>query len=339
MNKSTLISLVILVVLAAVGGYFYFNSSNTTLTTDARNFAVKDTASVTTIYMADKKNNEIKLVRQPSGKWTVNGKFEARQDVIDNLLTTIKMITVKAPVSKNAIENVLKNMASDGTKVEIYQNNSSTPSKVYYLGTADQFHSGSYMLVEGAEVPFLMHIEGFYGFLNPRYVLFEDDYRKNVVYHNKPQSIAALSVQYPMAPENSFGIHHTEGGQFQLMNSQSQPLLGFDSLKVKDYLNRFQKVNFETVNTGKSDQYLDSLVTHATPDFIIALKDTAENVREIRGFKRPISEGHTDLWGDSIDYDMDRMYGLINDKEIVLIQYHVFDPLTVPLGYFRKEGE
>jgi hypothetical protein len=338
MNKSTVFGLVIVFILGAVGTYYYLQESGSTFDKNESDFAIEDTSAITKIYMADKKDREILLERKATGKWQVNNQYEVRKDVINTLLSTMKQVTVKAPVAKNAREKVIKNIASDGLKVEVYLNDEDKPNKIFYLGTADQFHSGTYMLLEGAENPYLMHIESAYGYLNPRFVMHEPDYRRNVIFAHRPEAIKNLFIDYPEYQEKSFSISQSENGEYIVRNANDVQVLNTDTAFLNSYLGRYKMINFESFEKTKDPQYLDSLVAK-TPQFTIGLTDTNKITTTIKGFKKPVDGDFTNLFGDSIDYDMDRMYGLINNEEVVIIQYYVFDPLTVDVKEFESKEE
>lgn len=335
MNKSTVYGLIIVLILAGVGGYFYFQKSGSTFNEDESNFAIQDTGSITKIYMADKKNQEVLLTKSATGKWKVNNQYKVRNDVINTLLATLKQVTVRSPVAKNAREKVIKNIASDGLKVEVYVNDEEQPHKVFYLGTADQYHSGSFMLLEGAENPYLMHVEGAYGYLNPRFVMHVPDYRENVIFATKKEDIQQVFVDYPQYPELSFTIDKT-GDNFIVKSSQGIQQSNIDTAYLAGFLNQFEMINFESFEKTKDPMYLDSLVAK-TPEFTVGLTDVNQRTTTIKGFKKPVSGDFVDLWGDSIDFDLDRMYGLINEEEVVIIQYYVFDRVTVDLDDFKKD--
>lgn len=337
MKRSTGIGLILLLLLLAASAYFYFSQSTGTLNENESDFAVADTASITKIFMVDKQERQILLNRTNEG-WLVNNDFLARKDVIETLLTTIKKMTVKAPVAKAAKDRVLKNIASDGLKVEIYTNNEAQPNKVFYLGTSDQFHTGSYMLLEGAENPYIMHLENMYGYLNPRFVIYEDDYRRNVLFAHKPEEIQSVEVTYPYKKEQSFEVLRKTENDFIVQHPEKQvPLPNASAAYINQYLTRFEMINFESYERTKSQGYLDSVMLQE-PLFTITLTDTADEHISVTGYRKPVKGDFTDLFGDSIDYDLDRLYGHINNEELVIIQYYVFDPITRDLDDFRKKA-
>ena len=128
-NKSVLIVFVLLAVVAS--GLWYFET-NKSIKGELKDFAVADTSSIDKIFLADKEGRSVTLVREASNSWTVNGKFLAREDGIQNLLATIKNVEVRSPVGKNLYNNTMKMMASKSVKIEIYSKEELI--KTYYIG-------------------------------------------------------------------------------------------------------------------------------------------------------------------------------------------------------------
>jgi len=74
--------------------WFIYNTSNSTIKKELRDFAIRDTASVTKIFMVNKNNKSITLERISPSTWQVNGSYIARKDAIDVILKTLKRIDV-----------------------------------------------------------------------------------------------------------------------------------------------------------------------------------------------------------------------------------------------------
>ena len=127
MRKIVAIALTLLV-LIGLALYVSNSDSSSTISGELSNFAVEDTSSITKIFLADKNNQAITLDKTQNG-WMVNGTFQAREDIMQVLLETIKKIKVRSPVSRSSFENIVKSIASNSVKVEIYQGNDQ-PSKV-----------------------------------------------------------------------------------------------------------------------------------------------------------------------------------------------------------------
>jgi len=327
-----------LVLLIGVALYVSNNESNSTISGELSNFAVEDTASITKIFLADKNNQAITLDKTQNG-WMVNGTFPARKDIMQVLLETIKKIKVRSPVSKSSFENIVKGIASNSVKVEIYQGGE-MPSKVYYVGGPNQDHSGTYMLLEDSKVPFIMHIEGFRGYITPRYFTNINEWRSSAVFALKPGQIESIKLEFPKDPSKSWKISKTEennlGFQINYL-SNGNSFQSLDTGYLARYIKRYEMVYFEGIEETKSENYIDSIKT-SIPEQIYSVTDIKGNTNEIKVFLKPAHKGAQDYDGKSIDYDLDRQYGLLNDKDFVVIQYVIFDPLKKSPEDFFKMG-
>ena len=131
--KNSILLVVLLAVVVLIGKQ-YFSSKGSTLKTSSNEFNIKDTGSISKVFIADMKGNSVLLERGTNNQWMVNSKYKTVQHNINNLLETINLMTVKAPVSKARYNKTIADMSTLGTKVEVYQNGS-TPSKTFYIGT------------------------------------------------------------------------------------------------------------------------------------------------------------------------------------------------------------
>ena len=109
-NRITIIIAAILVVIAAL--LVWNNRYLSTLQGESSDFQVWDTAN--------RMEKESLLERQEHG-WTLNGTYTAHPKQVQHLLTTLYKIRVKMPVSVASHDNIVKQLASQSTKVEVYQ--------------------------------------------------------------------------------------------------------------------------------------------------------------------------------------------------------------------------
>ena len=192
-NRITIIIAALLVVIAAV--LIWNNRYLSTIQGESSDFQVWDTASVTKIYLADRRERESLLERHDNG-WTLNGVYKAHPKQVEYILTTLNKIRVKMPVSVASHDNIVKQLASQSTKVEVYQ---MTPrinlfdkiklfyhekrTKVFYVGDATMDNSGTFMLKEGADKAYIVYIPSFRGFITTRFTANPDDWRDHTVFH------------------------------------------------------------------------------------------------------------------------------------------------------------
>ena len=330
-NKIGLILLMILLLLAIV---LFVTNKPTTLKKDLSNFAVEDTASIHKIILKDKAGHRIQLDRVGISDWKVNDKYNARQDAVDNLLATIKQVTVKYPVNKAAFDNVLKIMASNSTKIEIYKEEETDPIKEYYVGNPNQNHDGTYMLMKNSSAPFVTHIEGFYGYLTTRYFTREYDWRDREIFASVTENIQSVKVEHPIFPETSFEITQVEPLVFRLTSLYDGKIIErFDTTKVFGYLDRFRKIHFEGFDEIETDEYVEA-IKKSQVQYKITLTTKDGKTKEVKTFMKPATRDLTDDQGNPSDFDLDRMYALIDGAEFVVIQYFVFDNIKKDIHYF-----
>jgi hypothetical protein len=335
-KRSSIIVIVLLLALVGFSVYVYKNKKKTgTVDEDSRNFGYKDTAAITKIFIADKEGDQAQLVRTKNG-WVVNDKFPCRSDAMLNLLDVIKNVEVKMPVSKNAKEGVLKFMASAALKVEVYKGDEKV--RQYYVGHETPDSEGSYMLLSDPETgenhkdPYVCFIPGFKGFLMPRFIAKENEWRNRLVMNYTPPQMKQISVTYPAQPDSSFTIELLNTNSFKLKNSKNAEI-PYDMNKMKQYLAYFQNLSYEALFTGKHKKLEDSLAQQR-PFGIIKVVNSNFKTDEFKFYyKQPTSL--IPEYGIVYKYDPDRLYlRFANDKEWALIQYFVFGKLLINQNYF-----
>lgn len=318
--------IILLLILLSIAGYFYFSNNRSTIRKELSDFAVDDTGAITKIFLVDNEKKSVLLERINQQSWKANGKYEARQDAVNVLLTTIKRVTVKTPVPKSAFENVVKQIASTHVKTEIYLAGDDEPIKSYYVGHNNPEHSGTYMLLENSTVPFLMHVEGFRGFLSPRYFTNENEWRSTAIFQYGYGEIASIRLEYPSRPEFSFVISESGSDHFAVKSLATGVSVPADTTSVLHYVSLFRKVHFEGFEETKSREFTDSLI-RTMPMHNFTVTDKTGTKKKLKTFPKPGREGAVDMDGKPINYDLDRFYGLIDDRDFVVLQYFVFDPL------------
>ncbi len=337
--KRNLIAVLILLTLAAVAYYVYTERGSGTIKPELHDFAVKDTASVTKIFLANKTGEKVLLQRKNQGEWTVNENHKARKDAIDVLLKTINRVEMKAPVAKTAHDNIVKLMAGVSTKVEIYQGDRKV--KTYYVSDATKDNMGTYMLIEGSSTPFITHIPGFYGYLTGRYMTRAWEWRDTEIFKHRLSQIAEVKLDFHQEPERSFKITQTPDRKVSLFTlyPTEKPVENMDTTAVKRYLLAYQNIRFEEIKQYEEER-VDSIV-NSPPYFTISLTARNGEKRTVTSYRLPANPGAIDANDEPLDWDPDRMHAIVNgnEKEIVLIQYFSFDRLLIPWEYLVRRSE
>jgi hypothetical protein len=348
MKKYRLVVFIILV-LAVIAIILLVTNSKSTFSSSVRDFAVKDTASITKIFMSDKANNEL-LLKKVNGVWNLNDAFKVRKDAINIFLKTVYSVAVLEPVSKSLYNSVIKQLAANSVKVEIYQYKHRINifnliklfpreklSKTYYVGGSTQNNMGTFMLMEGSDTPFITYIPGFRGFISIRYSPREDDWRDHTIFNQRLTDIKSVRLEFNENPDQSYIARNNENSSVELISlSQNRNIPVFDTLRLLDFLTSFDNIKFEALLNNLNIENKDSIL-NSVPLHVITLTDKTGKEFVVKTFHKYPAEEEFDIDGNPVLYDRDRMYALVNeDKDFVLIQYFVFDKILRPLGYFMK---
>lgn len=348
MNKN-LIYTIITILLAIVALYLIFSNSTTTIRQEAASFAIWDSASVTKIFLSDKTDRNILLERQEDGTWQLNGKYRAQQESVNLLMKTMVNLAILEPVSEAAHNTVIKLLAANAVKVEIYQ---VVPrirlfktlewfpreknTKTYYVGHVTQSNIGTYMLMEGAETPYIVYMPGFRGFVQSRYRTLESEWRDHTIFSARIPEIASIQVEFPGDPSRSYRVEHEGNHRFRLFSlADQQEIISYDTIRLLDFMTSFMNIRFEALVDDMNPQRKDTVLA-ASPLHIITLALSDGRQQVVKTYRKPGLPGEIDLDGNPVVFDRDRLYAVLQEgNEMVLIQYFVFDRITRPLSYFR----
>lgn len=344
-NKVTIILAIVLIAIAAL--LIWNNRYLTTLRGDSADFMVWDTASITRVYLADRHDHESLLERQEKG-WSLNKDYQVHPKKIEQLLYTLYRVRIKMPVSVASHDNIVLQMASNSTKVEVYQN---VPrinlfnkiklfyhekcTKVFYVGEATKDSSGTFMIKEGADQAYIVHIPGFRGYISTRFTANPDDWRDHVIFKESMADIQSLTIEFGNDPMLSFRIDNKGRHQYTLTRLADHKEIPYDTLKVINLLSSFNDLRFETLmNNGMKKQRFDSIVSSPWKHQI-TLVDKDNNTLSMKTFNKKV-ESVFDVPEEEYQDDRDRMYGLINnDRDLVLIQYYIFDKVLRDITYYE----
>ncbi len=344
-NKTILLITFILAVLALI---LIFSRSNTTLRKDVSEFAVRDTATITKIFMADKTDQKILLERAPGGKWRLNNKYEAHAENLQTLLRTLANMEVREPVAKAAHNNILKVMAAKSVKVEIYQHRYRLDiagiklfpheklTKTFYIGDPTMDNSGTFGLMENADTPVVLYMPGLRGFIASRFSTLETDWRVHTVFDKKLPEIQDIIVEFIDQPNESYKIINQNNESIKLIRLfDNTEVPGYDTLKMISFVNAFRKIRYEALMNDMEPQRKDSII-NSMPKHQITLNAKDGSRQSVRTFVRMLPEPEIDVFdGSVVTYDRDRMFALVNEEDFVIVQFFVFDKILLPLSAFK----
>ncbi len=332
MNKTFLY----LLLLICVGAAVYFLVLDTPYTGDSETaFTIRDSADVGKIFLADKQGNQILLEREEGGAWLLNGAYRPIPYNVEMLLTTLIKQTARYPVPQASHNRVIRSLAADGIKVEVYRH-SGRKIKTFYVGGQSGSSDGSYMILEGADRPFVVGIMGVVGYLKPRYSTQLTDWRDRPVFRYKPEEIQSISIDYEDHPLNNFEVVRTASGQWELKAHEALLALGVREQRVQDFVGFFEALNHEGFLVGlpKMDSIIASLPRYGT----VELVDRDGQAHALDVYWMPLDQRSKNLeyYDEHVKdgYDADRFYGVLRPSmDTVIIQHYSFGKV------FRKAYE
>jgi len=354
MKKNT-IAIIIVAALVAIAGMLIWNNRYlTTIRGEAADFTVYDTASITKLFFADKRDHQVLLQRTEKG-WVVDNQYQASQRLVNDMLYTLNRLRIRMPVSLKKSDNVITRMAAYNTKVEIYQivprinlfNRvklfyHEARTKVFYIGDDTQDNNGTFVLKEGADKAYIVHLHGFRGFISSRFSANPMDWRDHIVFNSKMADIQSVKLEIGNKPAESFEI--IENGRYQYkMQDLSGNNIEYDTLKVLNLMSSFTDVRFEAFLTDVDQHRRDSVLNSPFQQRLtVTTKDG--NSRTVTTFRLLANADMYDYDNTEIDEnpeiekmvtDPDHQYALLSEgNEFVLIQQFVFGKLLKPADYY-----
>jgi hypothetical protein len=211
-------------------------------------------------------------------------------------------------------------------------------TKTYYIGDATMDNSGTFALMEGADSPVIVYMPGLRGFISTRFSTSETDWRVHTVFNKKLPEIKNIKVEFLDKPEESYMVVNENNTSLKLIRLiDNREVNGYDTLQLVSFVNAFRRINYEALINDMEPQRKDSIMNSA-PKHCITLETKNGEIQSVRTFVRLLPKPEVNmLGGDPITYDLDRMYGLVNEKDFVIIQFFVFDKILKPLSTFTPK--
>jgi hypothetical protein len=323
--------LLALLVLSGVGAYYALKKNKKAQIGSAvawdMDFAVKDTSTVHKIFLADRTGKTILLERKLAG-WICNDSIPVRETAMQIILETIGKVKVYFIPAEAAEPDMIKSIAAEGIKVEVYGKDNK-PLKVYYVGGVTPDETGTYMMMEGAERPYVTHIASMIGGLRVRFMMNEDDWRSRTIFQERPEQIQSISVQYPQQKSESFILEKSGEAQYSIRPFYSTTTAS-KTLQRKGvaeaYLLGFEKLGAE----GHETEYvLRDSFSALVPFAIVTVKKTDGTEKQVKFWPSEVQELRDTKKTIFVRYLAQCSWG-----PFVLVQHHVFGKIFRGYSYF-----
>lgn len=325
--KKYLPYIVVIIVLAVAAVWFIKNQSKGTINEREGNFAVKDKNEISKIILSETDKQPIEISNS-NGLWMVNGKYAAREDMIENLLDAAVRVTSLCPVPSAAHDNVIRALMTHHVRVEIFDKNNKS-IKSYWVGGPTTDGQNTFMLLEDegqpASRPHMTYIPGFKGYLSPRFETDVETWRTRALFNYKEEDIKSLSVEYTADEKNSFSITKITSDSFAVSPTNEKFRINdsYQQKYIRQYLNFYSSIYIEAFMNDLDNK--DSIVK-SVPFSTITITETDNSVNKVKLYRMPVnkrSKMQFDANGNPMAYDIDHFFASIHDdKDLALVQYY-----------------
>lgn len=342
MSKNLKIFLILAVLAVATFFVLKKKKSQGALNETESTFAVEDTASIDRIFIARKSGGSIDLVKE-NGVWMVKGKFPARRDAIELILETFRNVEVLYPTSESMKPRVLQIMATTGVKVEVFQKGERT--RIWIVGGETADLKGSNILAadpesgENFENPYVLHIPGFEGFLNPRFFVNEFDWRDRTLLAESPVNLESVKIESLEYPDSSFTIQVQDirKNKYEVLLPNGK-LSNPDTLAVRQYLAYFLNLTCEKYLGDSLSAEEDSVMNRGLPFLNLYVKAKEKSPAVLRFYHKKPDPKNSEQYGVKLKYDPNYVYVRSNnDKDFSLGQALTYGKVLQTGNYFRQK--
>lgn len=258
MKKTNLVIFLAIAVTAILIFILKSKEDDSTLEVEAFHFRITDTASIQKLFIATKAGQSDTLRRTKQG-WKLNGKYLVNRNNINLIMEMLLKMRIKSPVGDKSKNGVVEAIATRHYKVEIYT--AEGLLKSIFIGPSIQSGLGNYIVEEGSDDPYIVHIPGWNGNLGPRLKINENNWRNTQLFAVKPAGIQQFTVKYNIRPEHSFSIKvDNQGGVgIERVDSSWSPLINPDHQSAKEVLFNTNKLHLKGYTNSPSDELIDSV--------------------------------------------------------------------------------
>lgn len=273
-----------LVLLLAVLGFNALDgeSSQGSRMVDERAFKIEDADEIGRVFISDRRGYTTDLRRQNDGRWELDGQYNAYDNAMKNLIDALTRIEMQFIPANKAVPNIIKNLATEGIHVEVFDRGGDK-MKGYYIGGSTQDERGTYAIMEEAEQPYVVHIPGWTGNIRFRYNLVDQEWRSRELFTTPIEEIQRVSVEYPTRRNRSFVLER-EGDQYFVSpyfeNQQARRVVPRG--RAEGYLVNFEKSYVSIWQNQKLEAKAEAIAR--LPYAIVRLQRTDGSEKDLKLF-------------------------------------------------------
>jgi hypothetical protein len=258
------------------------------------------------------------------GNWFVNGKYEARKGSIDFILTILKEMAIKSPVSPELFKTEITDKGIKPVKVKVTGKGRTLKSFLVYKTASNAF--GNIMKISEKSKPFIVYVPGREVEIGSAFTLNALFWQPYTAFNLLPSEISSVTLENNSDPESSFSIIANDR-KLRLLGNSGE-LTGWDTSLVRRYLSYFTHVPFESWALDLDDEQVGKIMD-SEPLYRIIVK------RSDTGLVQLVLWERTSVKNGTPEKDTDRLWARLDDNaKLCIVRYVDIDPLLKKRSYF-----
>lgn len=315
-----------------------------------RNFRIDADREVVKVTLGDRHGNSVRLEKTADAHWILNDEGLANMRAVRDMLSTLRQMDVRRPVSLQRRDSILEDMQNDGVVVDVYAKSHllRLPGNVrlwtvrrrissFLAGSDTPDGKATYMQMKGASLPFEVYLPGIESGISNVFSTEEHLWRDPFVRLRESGELTEVSARFNDDKEQSWRLTADGNAAYQLFDHKDQVI--HDSLvnhgRISGYPERLTYLYFERLIPSSAEHPPGDLVTDQ-PFLELWVYDDHDNETVLRFFYRYAPDDGT-LTSDHHGYDPNRFYLRVNDGDYAIAQYHVFHPVIRTFSWFVAE--
>ncbi len=319
----------IILILAGLGLYLLYQKNSIPDLAAEYRYAIDDVGQIHKIKIHYRLMDPDILLERKQHFWLVNGKYRAREDAISNLLSVIRQIELQFIPNAAARQNMIRDLASTGTKVEIFDKQDKL-LKSYFIGGVTPDERGTFIIMEGSQSPSVVTQAAIDGSIRPYFIMPEIEWRDRIIFREDPDKIEELTVEYPDQENLSFSLRR-QNGDFHVFPLEDDLKIQGRIQKpgaVEAYLQKYRLLGAEALQNDPAT--IESLLP-SVPFVKITLDRSDQSTYAVQLYPVKMDAEAT------ISQRIERYHLLDSEGDLFLVQHQLFRNLFLGIDYFFED--
>ncbi len=312
-------------------------------------FGIESGTKISKIILYETDSQQLRLEMIDNNVWMLNETTRANDFAIEQLISTLRRLTVKRPVSVEKHLVVNESLEREGVTVEIYK-----PSywirlpfkmgliarnkllRTFIMGEVTDEGQANYIRMSWSPNPYVVYLPGLTTSFRDQLMTEEHLWHHPVVINLAAHQIQYIEVLVTGDPEESYILKRDADTNVMVFLSQGMPvnMSLIDTQKMERYLHSFKNLHFQQLLKGEA--FDRSKADMMQPPFLeMRICDIEDHCRTVSCFFRPNRYDPKTLFVEDLQKDPNRFYMQIDGGDIAITEFLIFSKVLRPLSFFK----